>query len=70
MQSLAILGLVLTVLGLGGLGYCILQGLRIRGGALPADQVHARLHRLVAVNLASVGIAALGLAMLVAGVLL
>lgn len=70
MQTLAILGLLLTVLGLGGLGYCIVQGLRIRGGALPAEQIHARLHRLVAVNLASVGVAALGLAMLVAGVVL
>jgi hypothetical protein len=70
MQILAILGLVLTVVGLAGLGYCIVQGLRIRGGSLPPDQVHAKLHRLVAVNLGSVGLAGFGLAMLVIGILL
>lgn len=65
-----ILGLILTVAGLGGLGYCIVQGLRIRGGVLPPEKVHSHLHKLVAINLASVGTAALGLAMLVAGILL
>lgn len=70
MQKLVLLGLLLTVAGLGGLGWCILQGLGIRRAALPPPEIHARLHRLVAVNLASVALAALGLAALIAGLML
>ena len=70
MQKLVLLGLLLTLAGLGGLAWCILQGLRIRRAALSAAEIHARLHRLVAVNLASVALAALGLAALIAGLML
>jgi hypothetical protein len=70
MHPLALLGLVLTVAGLAGLGYCIVQGLRIRGAGLQPAEIHARLHRLLAVNLGSVALAALGLAVLLAGILL
>jgi hypothetical protein len=67
---LALVGLVLTIVGLGGLGWCIAQGLRIRRAALPPAEIHERLHRLIAINVGSVGLAALGLAVLVAGLLL
>ena len=70
MQHLAQLGLVLTLGGLFGLGWCIAAGFRIRRAGLPADQIHARLHKLLAINLGSVALAALGLAILVAGLLL
>jgi hypothetical protein len=70
MPALASLGLLLALLGLGGLGWCIAQGFRIRRASLPPAEVHARLHRLLAVNLGSVALAALGLAILVAGLLL
>jgi hypothetical protein len=70
MPTLAALGLLMALLGLGGLGWCIAQGFRIRRAGLPPAEVHARLHRLLAVNLGSVAVAALGLAILVAGLLL
>ncbi len=70
MHLLAPIGLLLTLAGLGGLGWCILQGLRIRRAALPPAEIHARLHRMLAINLGSVALAALGLAVLVAGLLL
>jgi hypothetical protein len=70
MQHLAPLGLVITVGGLVGLGWCIAQGFRIRRAGLPAEEIHARLHKLLAINLGSVALAALGLAILVAGLLL
>lgn len=70
MQNLAPVGLLITVIGLVGLGYCIVQGLRIRRAGLPASEIHARLHRLLAVNLGSVALAALGLAILLAGLML
>lgn len=70
MHPFALLGLVLTFTGLAGLGYCVLQGIRIRGGKLPPEEIHARLHRLIAVNLGSVALSALGLAVLVLGIVL
>ncbi len=70
MHPFALLGLVLTITGLAGLGYCVWQGIRIRGRNLPPAEIHARLHRLIAVNLGSVALSALGLAVLVFGVLL
>jgi hypothetical protein len=50
--------------GLGGLFYCIWQGYRIRSAGLPPEAVTARLRALIAVNLASVAAAGLGLACL------
>lgn len=70
MQSLIPLGIVVTLAGLGGLGYCILQGMRIRSASLPPKEIHARLHRLLAVNLGSVCLAALGLGVLILGLVL
>jgi hypothetical protein len=70
MQNLAPLGAIVTFAGLIGLGYCIVQGLRIRRAALPPAEIHARLHQLLAINLGSVARAGLGLAILVAGLML
>ena len=70
MQHLTYPGILMTTAGLAGLGYCVLEGLRIRRAGLPPEEIHRRLHRLLAVNLGSVGLAALGLALLVAGLLL
>ena len=69
-QILVILGLVLVAASMVGLTYCIREGYRIKRSKLPADVVRARLGRLVAVNLASVATAGLGLAMLVIGLAL
>jgi hypothetical protein len=69
MRILVPLGIVLTAAGLAGLAYCILEGLRMRRANLPAEAIHARLHQLLAINLASVGGAAIGLGMLLVGLL-
>ena len=70
MQNLAPLGAAIALAGLVGLAYCIVQGLRIRRASLPPPEIHARLHRLVAINLGSVALAGLGLAILVMGLML
>lgn len=70
MNLIAFAGVLLVVAGLGGLGYCILEGYRSRGSGVPAEEVTARLHRLIAVNLGSVALAALGLAVVVVGLIL
>lgn len=70
MFLLPILGAVLVAAGLIGLTYCIREGMRIRRSGEAPQAMHARLQRLVAVNLGSVALAALGLGLLIAGLTL
>ena len=70
MIILIVLGAALVAAGLVGLGYCIWKGVQIRRGQTPPDEARSALNRLLAVNLASVGVAGLGLAMLVIGFVL
>jgi heme exporter protein D len=70
MQAMIWAGAGLTVIGLLGLGYCILRAVRARRAGLDDIAMRAELQRVVAINLAAVGISALGLAAVVAGVLL
>jgi hypothetical protein len=69
MKFLLLPGLILTAAALAGLTYCIVQGFQIRRANLPPEAIHARLHRLLGINLGSVALAALGLTLLVAGLL-
>lgn len=71
MPILIALGAVLVIAGLAGLGYCIWVGLAVRRSVNrdPAA-ARARLSHLVAVNLASLCTAALGLALVVVGLFL
>jgi hypothetical protein len=64
------LGVIVVAAGLVGLGYCVQQGFAIRRSGLPPETANARLQRLVAVNLGSVALAALGLALVVIGLML
>lgn len=70
MTVLVILGSVMVVLGLVGLGYCIRTGLRIKRDKPAPDVARVQLQQLVAVNLGSVGLAALGLGVIVIGLVL
>jgi energy-converting hydrogenase Eha subunit E len=70
MQALIWAGAALTVIGLIGLGYCILRAVRARRSGLDGAAMRAELQRVVAINLAAVGVSALGLAAVVAGILL
>lgn len=70
MIVLVVLGIILVLAGLGGLAHCIRTGYAIRREKPGPDAARARLQRLVAVNLASVAGAALGLAMVVVGLTL
>lgn len=56
--------------GMAGLTWCIYRGYRLVRTELPPEAMRAQLQRLVPVNLASVGIAGLGLAVLLASFLL
>lgn len=65
-----ILGGLMVAGGLGGLGYCIRTGFVIRRDKPAPDLIRARLQRLVAINLGSVALAALGLGVIVIGIFL
>jgi hypothetical protein len=70
MQALIWAGAALTLVGLVGLGYCILRASRAKRAGLDDAAMRAELQKVVVINLAAVGVSALGLAMVVAGVIL
>jgi hypothetical protein len=70
MQVLIWAGAALTVLGLLGLVYCILRAARAKRAGLDNAAMRAELQKVVAINLGAVGLSALGLAAVVAGILL
>ncbi len=70
MILLVIFGAALVIASLFGLGYCIREGFRVRREKPAPEAARARLQRLVAVNLGSMGLAALGLICVVVGVTL
>lgn len=70
MQGLIWAGAALTLAGLAGLIYCILRAARAKRAGLDDAAMRAELQRVVTINLAAVGSSALGLAAVVAGILL
>ena len=70
MAALVWIGAALAVAGLGGLGWCIAAAARARREGLEGAAMEARLRGLVAVNLGALALSALGLMMVVLGVIL
>lgn len=70
MQGLIWAGAALTVVGLVGLMYCMLRAARAKRAGLDDAAMRAELQRVVTINLAAVGVSALGLAAVVAGIIL
>ena len=70
METLIWIGAAVTLIGLAGLIYCILkvQGARKKG--LDDDALKAELQKVVAINLGALGLSAIGLMMVVVGILL
>ena len=68
MQALIWGGAAVTLLGVAGLMFCAAQSHQAR--TLPDDQARAAMARVVTLNLASMGVAVLGLMAVVAGLLL
>lgn len=70
MDILLAIGVVMVAAGLAGLGYCIVVGLSVRRHVSDPQAVRGRLKHLVAVNLASLCTAALGLGLVLVGLVL
>ena len=70
MNWLVIPGVIITLLGVAGLGYCIVRAAAIKRAQLDDNQLATELQRLIPWNMASVCLGALGLAMVLVGRLL
>lgn len=70
MQALIWIGAAMTLGGVAGLIYCVLRTLKARKAGLPEEAMRAELQRVVTINMAALGLSALGLGLVVAGILL
>ena len=70
MEALIWIGAALTLIGVLGLGWCVLIAVRARREGLDEDAMRERLQRVVAINLAALGISAIGLMTVVLGLFL
>lgn len=70
MEILIWIGAALSLLGVAGLVYCILSALKIRKVQGPNAEAERQMRRIVTVNLAALGLSALGLMLVVVGIFL
>ncbi|MGG7567376.1 hypothetical protein ACQ5SO_14590 [Rhodovulum sp. DZ06] len=70
MIILVYIGVVIAVAGLGGIIWCILEGLAVKKSGLSLGEAQPRLRKMATVNLASVCLAFLGMGVAAAGMIL
>ncbi|MGR3571220.1 hypothetical protein [Brevirhabdus sp.] len=70
MEILVWLGTLVSLAGLAGLIACIVMAVRARKAGLPDAALRARLQRIVAWNMAALFLSAIGLMMVIVGILL
>ena len=70
MPFLIPIGAALSLAGVAGLIWCIVRAVQARRAGLSDADLRARLQGLVALNLGALGVSALGLMLVVIGILL
>lgn len=70
MTLLILAGALLSLAGVGGLIRCILLAVKARRAGLDGDAMRERLQQIVTLNMIALGVSALGLMLVVAGILL
>lgn len=70
MKLLILAGALVSLGGVGGLIWCIILALRARKAGLDDVAMRARLQYVVTLNMVALGVSALGLMLVVAGILL
>jgi hypothetical protein len=70
MEMIVWIGAALTLAGIGMLVWCIISVAKARRAGLTEEALKARLQRVVALNLAALGISGLGLATVILGIVL
>lgn len=70
MENLIWIGALVTLLGLAGLLWCVMIALRAKRQGLDENAMKSRLQRVVAINMGALFLSAIGLMMVVVGILL
>jgi hypothetical protein len=70
MQGLVWAGALVSLIGVAGLVYCVMRALRVRRAGLGDEAMRAELQRVVVVNMAALAVSAIGLMLVVLGILL
>jgi hypothetical protein len=70
MEILIWIGAGVSLLGVGGLVWCIMLAMRARKSGMEDEAMRTELQRVVVLNMAALGVSALGLMMVVAGIIL
>ncbi|MFC7703291.1 hypothetical protein ACFQXB_03670 [Plastorhodobacter daqingensis] len=70
MEWLIWTGAAAALLGVAGLIWCVVLALGLRKSSLPEDEQRRRLQRVVIINMSALGLSALGLVLVVAGIIL
>ncbi|HRK42956.1 MAG TPA: hypothetical protein PLH11_07945 [Gemmobacter sp.] len=70
MDWLVALGATISLIGIAGLIWCVLLALNARKSSPSEDIMRARLQKVVLLNMGALGVSALGLMIVVTGILL
>ncbi len=70
MENLVWIGALLTIIGVAGLVWCVLIAVRAKREGLDDEAMNAKLQKVVALNMAAMGISAIGLMCVVLGIML
>ena len=70
MEMIVWIGAALTLAGVGMLVWCIVSVAKAKRAGLTEDALKVRLQRIVALNLAALGVSGLGLATVILGIVL
>jgi len=70
MEAIVWIGAALTVVGLAMLMWCIVAVMRAKRAGLDDAALKARLQKVVALNLAALGVSGLGLMIVIVGIFL
>lgn len=70
MENLIWIGATVSLIGIAGLIWCVLIALKARRAGLDEATMKARLQKVVAINMGALFLSAIGLMMVVIGILL
>lgn len=70
MEIMVWIGALVSLLGVAGLGWCVVLALRARNSGLPDEEMRGALQKVVIYNMAALGVSALGLMLVVMGIFL
>ena len=70
MANLVWIGALLTLIGVAGLIWCVMIAVRAKREGLDDEAMKAKLQKVVALNMAAMGVSAIGLMCVVMGIML